>query len=215
LKADLHIHTTFSGDSQNKPEDIIKRCLELGIDAVAITDHNEIEGALRTKEIAPIKVIVGEEILTTQGEIIGLFLKEKIPRFLSPEETITRIKLQGGLVYIPHPFDGIRAASSLETKVLLMLKPHIDAIEVLNARIILERDIKKARKFAEENGFPMGAGSDAHNIFEVGNAYVEMGGFETPSEFLEALRRGEIRGRRMGFLERARAFYESIKMRCE
>lgn len=215
IRADLHIHTCFSPDSQNRLEDIIKKCLEIGINCLAITDHNTIEGALRMKEIAPFPIIVGEEILTTKGEIIGFFLKEKIPKFLTPEETITRIKLQGGLVCIPHPFDGVRAASALETSVLKRLAPHIDIIEVFNSRVILERDIKRAFKFAEEGGFLKSAGSDAHNLFEIGNAYVEMDEFDDVESFKEALRRGEIKGRRMKFLERMRAFYEGIKRRCE
>ena len=105
LKADLHVHSEYSPDSESSLVDIIEHCTAKGINCIAITDHNEIAGAIELKNIAPFTVIVGEEILSSSGEIIGLFLTEHIPAQLSAEETIRRIKDQGGLVLIPHPFD--------------------------------------------------------------------------------------------------------------
>lgn len=194
LKADLHIHTSYSPDSSVSPERLISRCLEIGINCVAITDHNTIAGALAVLKIAPFKVIVGEEIRTTKGEIIGFFLKEEIPRGLSPEETIRRIKGQGGLVCIPHPCDRLRP-SALKSEKLYELLPQIDIIEVFNARTALRRDLEKARALAQKNGLLAGAGSDSHTPGEIGGACVEMPDFETPQEFKAALAQGRVLGR--------------------
>ncbi|HUV53340.1 MAG TPA: PHP domain-containing protein, partial [Dehalococcoidia bacterium] len=134
LKADLHVHTRYSPDSISSPEKIVQRCIDSGINCLAITDHNSIAGALETKRIAPFKVIVGEEILTNSGEIIGYFLTEEIPPHLSPEDTVKRIKDQGGLVCIPHPCDSLRPQSKLQRRALERIMPQVDLIEVYNSR---------------------------------------------------------------------------------
>jgi predicted metal-dependent phosphoesterase TrpH len=195
LKADLHLHTDRSPDSLIAPTKLVARCLDRGINCVAVSDHNSIEGALAVQRIAPFLVIVAEEVKTSQGEIIGLFLKEAISPGLSPEETVRRIKEQGGLVCLPHPFDRARR-EPLRSDARESILSSIDIVEVFNSRTTFASDNARARRFAEANGLAMSAGSDAHSIWEVGSAYVEMAEFETPQQFLEALRQGKIVGRR-------------------
>jgi predicted metal-dependent phosphoesterase TrpH len=193
MKIDLHVHTTYSGDCLTPFEAIIEACRRRGL-SVAITDHNRIEGALAFREIAPFPVIVGEEIDTLEGEIIGLFLEKGIPRGLTPEETIARIKEQGGLVYIPHPMDRVRR-SVLRREALERITDQVDALEVFNARVTFPADNEEARRFAQEHGLPQGAGSDAHTPWEIGRAYVEMEPFNDPQEFLRHLAQGRVVGR--------------------
>jgi predicted metal-dependent phosphoesterase TrpH len=195
LKADLHTHTHYSRDSITSPEQYVRRCLKVGINCVAVTEHNNIDGALAVQRIAPFKVIIAEEIKTTDGELTGLFLTEAVPRNLSPEETIERVKAQGGLVSLPHPFDRIRR-EPLRDRARERILRDLDVIEVFNSRTTFRSDNEKARRLAEELALPMGAGSDAHSPWELGTTYVEMPDFEGPQEFLEALRQGRIVGRR-------------------
>jgi predicted metal-dependent phosphoesterase TrpH len=197
VKADLHIHSKYSMDCDTRLEAIIKRCQELAIDCVAIADHGTAEGGLKMKKIAPFKVIVAEEVLTTQGEIMGMFLKETIPSGFSPVETVRRIREQGGLVNIPHPFETMRG-SALKQPYLDEIADEIDLIEVLNSRSPFHANSDKARDFAARHGIPGGAGSDAHSIHEIGNAYIEMPDFNTPQEFLAAVAKGKIYGKRSG-----------------
>lgn len=195
LRADLHIHSSYSADSSATLEDIVAHCLRKGINCVALTDHNTIAGALKMKQIAPFTVIVGEEILTTSGEIIGFFLTEEIPARLPAEEAVARIKSQGGLVCIPHPFDHFRP-SAMHRHALEALLPDIDIIEVFNSRTLLYSDLAKAQQLAQTNGLLASAGSDAHIPSEIGNAYVEMPEFSNQDEFRLALAQGKIFGRR-------------------
>jgi predicted metal-dependent phosphoesterase TrpH len=195
LKADLHMHSEYSMDCSMSLEKIIERCREVGVNCVALCDHGTAEGALKLREIAPFKVIVAEEVLTPYGEIMGMFLEETIPSRLSVPETIARIKAQGGLVCIPHPFDTFRH-SALKSQVIEEIVDQIDIFEVLNARGILSRDSKKAEAFAAEHGLIRSAGSDAHTLREIGNAYVEMPEFGGKDDFLEALKKAKISGHR-------------------
>jgi predicted metal-dependent phosphoesterase TrpH len=193
LKADLHTHTYFSPDSLTSPEKYVQTCLERSINCVAVTDHNDIGGALAVEKLASFKVIIGEEVESSEGEIIGLFLQEVVPAGLSAEETVERIKEQGGLVCVPHPFDRFRGEHLAEAALMRVL-PQVDIIEALNARTTFRRDNEHAARFAEEHGLAMSAGSDAHSTRELGRACVEMPEFEGPREFLEALREGRIVG---------------------
>jgi predicted metal-dependent phosphoesterase TrpH len=197
LKADLHIHTRYSMDCETPLDKIISRCLELGINCIAVADHGTAAGALEMQKIAPFKVIVAEEILTTHGEIMGMFLKETITSGITPQEAVRRIREQGGLVNIPHPFETIRG-SALKDGMINEIAPDIDLMEVLNSRSPFPSNTKKARAFAAAHGIPGGAGSDAHSIFEIGKAYVEMPDFNTPEEFLKAVAQGTIYGKRSG-----------------
>jgi len=194
IKADLHIHSEYSLDSQTTFEQIINRCTELGIDCVALADHGTAKGALEFQKIAPFKVIVAEEILTHHGEIMGLFLKETIPSGISVEEAIRRIHEQGGLVNIPHPFDTFRG-SALGNKIFEIIDS-LDCVEVFNSRTPLISSSSKARVFAEKNGIAKTAGSDAHTPQEIGHSYVEMPDFNGKDEFLIALRQGKVYGKR-------------------
>ena len=191
LKADFHIHTRYSLDCRTPIEDIIKRCLETGINCIAVSDHEAIEGALEMQKSAPFPVIIAEEILTPQGEVIGLFLKEKIPVALPIEEAVSRIRAQGGLACLPHPFDTIRGLR-IDGDRLAALVGQIDMIEVFNARSPLLRYSKRARDFAREHNIPGTAGSDAHTPREIGSTYVEMPEFKGRDDFLQALRKGKI-----------------------
>ncbi|MBI2934213.1 MAG: PHP domain-containing protein [Chloroflexi bacterium] len=198
LKCDLHSHTAYSLDCTQSLEEVIEACLKKGINCLAVTDHGNITGALKMKAIAPFKVIVSEEILTSEGEIIGFFLQEGIPNSLSPEETVQRIKAQGGLVCIPHPFDRFRI-SALRPAALQRIASDIDVLEAFNSRTPLYRDSDRASVYAHRNGLPVSAGGDAHTTQEVGNAYIEMPDFSGPDEFLQALRLGKLHGERSSF----------------
>jgi len=193
LKADFHIHTEYSMDSNTPLEKVISRCLETGINCIAISDHGTIDGAVKMQSLAPFPVIVAEEILTSIGDIIGMFLKQTIPSGLSAEEVISRIRSQGGLVYIPHPFDAL-FRHALGGKMLEVLAEQIDIIEVFNARSPFPWYSAKALAFAEKYGIAKSAGSDAHTPGEIGNAYVEMPEFNGKDDFLNALAKGKIFG---------------------
>lgn len=210
LKADLHIHTEYSMDCSIPLEKIINRCLELEINCIAIADHGTTEGALKMQKIAPFKVIVAEEILTPNGEIMGMFLKETIPSGLSIEQTISQIKAQGALVNIPHLFDSLRGLR-LDGKELEALVDQIDTIEVFNAREPFRKPTIKAQAFARKYGIPGTVGSDAHTIGEIGNACVEMPEFNSRDDFLQALRTGKVVGHRTNPLIHFVTAWEKLK----
>ncbi len=181
------MHTGYSPDSETALEDFVARCVKTGLDCIAVTDHNTIRGALKVQEMAPFRVIIGEEIKTAGGEIIGLFLEEEIPRDLPPLETVNRIKEQGGLVSIPHPFDHFRR-SVITREALNEVLPHVDVMEAFNARNTLQRDNRKAEELAREHGILTTAVSDSHTLVEMGRAYVEMPDFDgTPEGFKRSL----------------------------
>ncbi len=210
LKADFHIHTKYSMDCNTSLEDIISRCLETGINCIAIADHDSIEGALKMQNLAPFPVIVAEEILTPHGEIMGMFLKEGIPSGLSIEQAMSRIKAQGALVCLPHPFDPFRGLR-LDSKRLEELAEQLDIIEVFNARSLLRRDSAKARAFAKKYGIPEIAGSDAHTLNEIGNTYMEIPEFNGRDDFLQALRKGTISRHRSGPLVHLSSTWTRLK----
>jgi predicted metal-dependent phosphoesterase TrpH len=193
INVDLHIHSSYSRDSLTSLEEIIATAQQRGLGALAILDHNTIAGGLALREIAPFPVIVGEEVMTTAGEIAGLFLSKEIPKGLSPQETVARIHEQGGLVYVPHPFDSLRK-SRLEKSALMAILDEVDILEVLNARVVRPADNERARLFAEAHGLPGAAGSDAHAPVEIASAYVEMAPFEGSDSFLRSLAQGSPRG---------------------
>ncbi|MBI4339216.1 MAG: PHP domain-containing protein [Chloroflexi bacterium] len=212
LKADLHIHTVYSPDCLSSPGQIVARCLKVGINCLAVTDHNAVAGAQGLKRIAPFTVIVGEEVLTAEGEIIGLFLERLVPKHLSPEETVARIKEQGGLVCIPHPCDRFRR-SPLRPQALERILPSVDVIEVFNSRTWLLRDSARAKQIAASHGLPGGAGSDAHTIDEIGTSYVELPEFDNALHFLGSLRRGHVTGHRAKTVARLAAYFQGARAR--
>jgi predicted metal-dependent phosphoesterase TrpH len=193
IQVDLHIHTCYSGDTLTSLEEVIAAVQKRGLGAVAITDHNAIAGALELQRLAPFPVIAAEEVLTNEGEIIGLFLNEFIPPGLTPAETVAHIHAQGGLVYVPHPFDGLRD-SALHEPALMSILHQVDVLEVLNARVIRPAHNERAQRLAQEYHLPGGAGSDAHTAFEIGQAYLEMQSFADRDEFLRNLASARVCG---------------------
>lgn len=214
FKADFHIHTRYSPDSSMTFDQIINRCQEVGVNCIAICDHGTAEGALKMQKVAPFPVIVAEEVLTPYGEIKGMFLKETIPSGISVEETIVQIRAQGGLVCIPHPFDTFRK-SALQDEILEQIADDIDSIEVFNARTLLPQTLSKALVFARKYGIPGSAGSDAHTLGEIGNAYVEMPEFKGKEDFLQALAQGKVVGHRTNPLVHFNSLTQRLKNRLQ
>lgn len=202
----MHTHTEYSPDSRSRLPDFARAAAAAGLGAVCVTDHNTIEGALRLRELdVPFQVVVGEEIYSAEGEIIGLFLEQAVPAHLPADETIERIHAQGGLVYIPHPFSRNRLRH-LRLERLRALADRIDAIEVFNAREIAASSNAKALAFALAQAKPGGVGSDAHRLVELGRAYVEVAPFGTAEELLVALRAGTVTGRLSGIAMHVRTW---------
>jgi len=199
IKTDLHIHTCYSVDCLTPLKKIIERCLELDINCIAVADHDTIAGALKLKELAPFKVIIAEEISTVAGEIMGLFLNKEIPRRLPPLETISRIRSQGGLVAIPHPFG---RSLPWNTGVLTSqeILSQVDIIEIFNSRTPFSSSNTRAERLARELGKVASAGSDAHTVGEIGRAYIEMPDFDGPQSFLNSLAQGKIFGQKSSHL---------------
>lgn len=194
MKVDLHVHTTHSFDSLTSLRAVLHWAKRRQLDALAITDHNTIEGAVALGKMSSIPIIVGEEIFTSRGEISGLFLHEEIPPDLSPRETVRRIHQQGGLVYVPHPMDRVRR-STIEYQALMEIIDEVDVVEALNARVTFPDDNRYAEALARDHDLPTGAGSDAHQGFEVGHVCVEMPAFADATSFLSSLAQGVLRGR--------------------
>ena len=181
----------WSGDSTTTPDELQECVAASGIDVLCVTDHNAIRGAIELAEQLPCRVIVGEELKTHAGEIIGLFLKERIPQGIRPEEAARNIREQGGIVYVPHPFDPIR--NNLRSDVLdeLVGLDLVDGIEVLNGKTSLKSLNKKALDYASEHDLAIGAGSDAHVAEAIGAAYMQMPDFDNPADFLKSMRSGQ------------------------
>jgi len=194
IVCDLHMHTSWSHDCAVEPEDLVMYAEAIGLGAIAVTDHNAIGGAKEAVEIArdrEVVVIPGEEVKTHgQGEVIGLFLEEEIPRGLSFAETIVAIKQQGGLVYLPHPFDRLHSIPDAAT--LHRHLADIDVFEAYNARLLFEAYNDEAVRFAAKYNLTVGAGSDAHVLQGVGTGALRMRRFEGPEEFLISLRSAHV-----------------------
>jgi glycosyltransferase involved in cell wall biosynthesis len=192
IDVDLHMHTDHSSDCATPVEALLGEAKARGLGAIAVTDHNEISGALEARDKADgIKVIVGEEVKTAdQGEVIGLFIEEKIPRGGTLQEVIAEIKRQGGLVYVPHPFDRLHAVPDYPH--LLDVLEDVDAIEVFNPRVAISSFNEEAVRFAEKYRIVCGAGSDAHVTAGLGSVRIRMRDFDGPQEFLESLREADI-----------------------
>ncbi len=194
IDVDLHMHTDHSGDCATPVEVLLATAKEQGLGAIAVTDHNEVSGAFDAQAKAAeygVKVIIGEEVKTaSQGEVIGLFLSEKIPRGMTLQETVAEIKRQGGLVYVPHPFDRMHAVPDYEH--LLDIVEDIDAIEVYNPRVAIGSFNEEAERFAAKYRIIAGAGSDSHVAQGLGSVRIRMPDFDGPAEFKEALALAEI-----------------------
>jgi len=201
IHVDLHMHTDHSPDCATPVQTLLETAAEVGLDAIAITDHNEISGALdaRAKANGRLKVIVAEEVKTAdQGEVIGLFIEEKIPRGMTLQETIAEIRRQGGLVYVPHPFDRMHSVPDYEH--LLDVVEDLDAMEVFNPRVAISAFNEEAARFAAKYRIVAGAGSDSHVAQGLGSVKIRMRDFDGPEEFLESLRDADIVRKRQSLL---------------
>jgi len=200
IHVDLHMHTDHSPDCATPVDTLLSTAKKAGLGAIAITDHNEVSGALEARERANgIKVIVAEEVKTAdQGEVIGLFIEEKIPRGMTLQETIAEIRRQGGLVYVPHPFDRMHSVPDYEH--LLDVVEDIDAIEVFNPRVAFSAFNEEAARFAAKYRIVAGAGSDSHVAQGLGSVKIRMRDFDGPEEFLESLRDADIVRKRQSLL---------------
>jgi predicted metal-dependent phosphoesterase TrpH len=194
VRVDLHTHTMWSGDSTTTPDEFADAVTASGLDVVCVTDHNAIAGAVELRDLVDARVIVGEELRTAAGEIIGLFLTERLPAGVGHVEAAKAIRDQGGVVYIPHPFDPMRRNMSEVALYELAELDLIDAVEVLNAKTSLTSLNRRAAEFAAEFGIVGGAGSDGHVPGALGAAYVEMPDFDGPMEFLASLAAGRVVG---------------------
>jgi hypothetical protein len=192
MKIDMHLHTRGSFDCLSDPQSVVECALARGLDRICVTDHNEIRVALELQRAWPDRVIVGEEVKTAERvDIIGLFLTDVIPKGTPARETCERIRAQGGIVYVPHPFAGGKGGGGA---ILDSIEDLIDAFEGFNARIHDPALNEKAVAWARARDIPLGAGSDAHTLREVGRAWAEVPAFEGAVGFKAALRSGTIHG---------------------
>jgi predicted metal-dependent phosphoesterase TrpH len=206
LSMDFHTHTFTSKDSLVTPEKLLSavRCKHL--DRVVVTDHNNITGAQAAHALDPERIIIGEEIMTTKGEILAAYVTEEIPRGLSPQEVIGRLRDQGAFISVAHPFDSWRnGAWKLED--LLEIAPLVDAIEIFNARCTKREDNQRAMEFAREQHLPGTAGSDAHAAFELGKARMVLPEFDGPEMLLQVIRQGQVQGSLSPFWVHFASFY--------
>jgi predicted metal-dependent phosphoesterase TrpH len=208
ILADLHMHTSWSHDCSIEVSELLDHAEAEGLGAIAVTDHNAIGGALEAVELARrrnLVVVPGEEVKTDdQGEVIGLFLREEIPRGMTFAETVTAIREQEGVVYLPHPFDRMHAIPFPAT--LHRHLHEIDVLEVYNARLLFEGYNDESIRFARKYGLPAGAGSDAHVLQGVGTGALRMRAFDGPEEFMLSLRTAEVLRR-----PKSLAYLQSLK----
>jgi predicted metal-dependent phosphoesterase TrpH len=194
VRVDCHLHTAASGDAVTSIDDLAERVQRLGLDVVCVTDHNVISAAVAAAERdIGARVIVGEEVRTPNGDVIGLFLTERIPYVLPLAQVVSLIRGQGGLVYLPHPFDPGRSSLG-EAAVRLCEAGDADIVEAFNAKIEDQDRNDRAARLARQYELPAGAGSDAHDPDGLGAAYLEMPDFDSPAGFLASLREGVITG---------------------
>jgi len=185
VRVDLHLHSRYSHDSRTTLEALIDRSRELGLDRIALTDHNTVEGALELARLAPELAIVGEEAKTLEGEVIGLFIKRRLPPFLRPEVVMDLVHEMGGLTYVPHPFD--RNRSHFRAERIVELADRIDIIEVHNPWCDHAANSAAARIAAELEKVTA-TGSDAHSAHELGRSWMEMEEYSDVADFLAKLR---------------------------
>ena|SRR3989442_11983093 len=194
VRVDFHLHTMWSGDATTTPDELEDALRATHVDVVCITDHGTVNGALALRDRLPCRVVVGQELRTWAGEVIGLFLRERLPYGLKPNEAVGAIRGQGGLVYVPHPFDPTRHCLREAVLDELAAAGAIDAVEVFNAKTSLSHLNERARAWAEARDIPGGAGSDAHEPSAIGAAFLEMPDFDGPADFLVKMREGRVVG---------------------
>jgi predicted metal-dependent phosphoesterase TrpH len=189
IRVDLHVHSSASADCKTEPKLLAEHCQRLGLAPIFVTDHDTMIAAVRLQVARPERVVMGEEITTAEGELIGLFLQRKVAVGLTARDTALEIKDQGGLVYLEHPYDQFRR--HLTEEAIENLADLIDIVEVYNARSD-EKTNRRAEELREILGAAPGAGSDAHTLGELGSVYIEMEDFENAEDFLAKLRRSRI-----------------------
>ena len=186
-KVEFHCHTSYSKDCLVSPRSLVSCCARKGIDRVVVTDHNSIDGALAAQALDPGRVIVGEEIMTTRGELLAAFVTAWVRPGLSPQETIAELRRQGAFVSVAHPFDAQRRGSWREQHLLEVL-PLVDALETFNSRCMLPKYNEMAWRFATEHAAPATVGSDAHTCWELGRSTLTLPSFQNADELCHALR---------------------------
>jgi predicted metal-dependent phosphoesterase TrpH len=189
LRVEFHCHTIYSKDSLTKPRSLVAAARRAGLDRVIVTDHNSIEGALAAKNIAPDLIIIGEEIMTTHGEILAAFVTEKIPAGLKPRQVISLLRDQGAFISVSHPFDVFRGGH-WELPQLLDIAPLVDAIETFNSRCMDMRPNLLAQKFALQHNLAGTVGSDAHTGWEIGRASLSLEKFIDADGLRSVIRSG-------------------------
>lgn len=189
LKVDCHVHTAFSSDSLVSPKTLLETARRRGIDRLVITDHNTIAGARLAYALDPQRVIIGEEIRTTWGELLAMYVQEEVPPGLPPLEAIHRLREQGAFISVSHPFDARRG---WQVEHLREIIPLVDAIEIFNGRCLLPSFNRRAEEFARQHGLAGTAGSDAHATFEIGRATLLLPPFEGPEELRQVIHQGRL-----------------------
>ena len=192
ISLEFHCHTNASKDSLTRPADLVLAARRKGIDHVVVTDHNSIAGAREAQAIDPELIIIGEEIMTTRGEILAAFVLEEIPAGLTPQETIRRLKEQDAFISVSHPFDEMRKGGWKESDLLEIL-PFVDAIEVYNSRCMFPRFNRRAKEFAEKHNIAGTAGSDAHAAFELGRSLLLLDQFTGPEGMRNVIREAKMK----------------------
>lgn len=212
IRVELHCHTYWSSDCGVDPTRLLATARRKGLDMIAITDHNQIGGAFEARDLETFPVIVGEEIKTDRGELLGYFLHEYIPPGMSVQDTARAIKDQGGVVSVPHPFDRYRS-SAIERDALLEIAGELDMIEVFNSRNLKSDDNAAALKFQENQGLIPAVGSDAHSLIEVARSYQQIDPFNGPVEFLAAMSAATLTTRKSSGLIHFISTYQKFRKR--
>jgi len=192
VRVEFHCHTLYSKDSLVSIEKLLETCEQKGIDRLVITDHNTIAGARQAYQLDKNRVIVGEEIQTSLGELLAFFVLEEIPKGLQPGEAIRRLRQQGAFISVSHPFDAVRNGAWLKTD-LVEIAPLVDAIEVFNSRCAGSRPNQQAQTFALEHHLPGTVGSDAHILWEVGRSTLILDDFQNAGELRQSIWQAESR----------------------
>ena len=182
----------YSKDSLMHPAQLIRVARAKGIDRIVVTDHNTIQGALAAQALAPAMIIIGEEIQTTQGELLAAFVSREVPAGLEPAEAISLLKEQNAFISVSHPFDAMRSGWSKET--LAVMRDDLDAIEVFNSRTMHKQHNEAAKRFAMDHALPGTTGSDSHAAIEVGKAVMQLPDFHSADELRAAIRQASCQG---------------------
>jgi predicted metal-dependent phosphoesterase TrpH len=192
FRVEFHCHTRYSKDCLTSPRELLEACCRKGVDRVVVADHNTIAGALEAKRLDPDRVIVGEEIMTTAGEVLAAFVSAEVPSGLQPRETISLLRQQQAFISVSHPFDTSRKGA-WQLDQLLAIIPLVDAIEVFNSRCMVPSANSRALEFARDHDLPGTVGSDAHTTFEIGRSVLLLEPFADAAQLRAVIRRSRSR----------------------